>query len=95
LKGTGGIERNEGEAVRWYRAAVNQGHSVALHQMGVCHTNGKGFDKDVLVAACLFQMASEKGYQDAKRALISLKLNEVALFFESCSLIFHSNKWLH
>jgi TPR repeat protein len=40
-----GVEKDEREAVRWYRAAANQDHSVALYNLGVCYTNGQGVEK--------------------------------------------------
>ncbi len=72
-----GIEKNEREAVRWYRVAAVQGYQVAQLNLGICYARGRNVEKDVLVAACFYQMASESRFQVATTWFDGLCLNEV------------------
>jgi TPR repeat protein len=78
-----GVEKNEREAVHWFRAAANQNDAGAQCNLGVCYQNGTGIEKNVLIAACLFQMAIENGFQYARNNLANLKLSKVSLAFKS------------
>ncbi len=38
-KGTGGLEKNEKQAVKWYRKAADQGHALAQYKLGLIYAH--------------------------------------------------------
>lgn len=62
------MEQSWAEAVRWYRAAAEQGDSRALFKLGWCYENGKGVPASRSTALMYYWKSSEKGYELAKEA---------------------------
>jgi TPR repeat protein len=60
-----GVPKNENsgdsEAVIWYRRAVEAGNVLAIHNLAVCYSWGRGVNHDQAEAARLFQMLAEQG----------------------------------
>lgn len=65
------IEKDEYEAVKWYRKAAEQGHSGAQNNLGVCYSNGDGVEKDEKEAAKWYRKAAEQGEIHAQSNLAS------------------------
>ena len=42
-----GVEKDLGEAARWYEAAAASGHALAQHNLGIMLTKGMGVEQDV------------------------------------------------
>ena len=61
-------EENE-PAVRWYRAAAEQGHPEGLAGLAEMYSKGEGIDKDDTEALRLFEAAAEAGHQGSMRVL--------------------------
>jgi uncharacterized protein len=40
-----GVDQNDEEAVKWYRAAADQGHADGQFLMGVAYKDGQGVDQ--------------------------------------------------
>ena len=40
------IEKDYGEAVKWYTKAAQQGHAFAQNDLGMMYENGEGVEKD-------------------------------------------------
>lgn len=57
------------EAVRWYRIALQNGHSAAAGRLGDCYRRGVGVPRDPLMAAALYEYAARAGSRDAQFAL--------------------------
>ncbi len=68
-----GVDKDYRRAVFWYRVAAVSGLPSAKKNLGLCYAYGRGVGQDVLVAVCLFQIASEKGCNDAKQLLTRFK----------------------
>jgi TPR repeat protein len=58
--------KNEAEAVKWTRKAVDQGHAFAQHILGVMYANGEGVAQDEAEAVKYYRKAAEKAYVDAQ-----------------------------
>ena len=54
-------ERDYAEAVRWYRAAAEQGHREAQCDLGSMLLNGLGVAKDAVQAAVWFRPGADQG----------------------------------
>ncbi|MDO4752128.1 MAG: protein kinase [Akkermansia sp.] len=57
------------EAVKWYRAAAEQGHAVAQYELGCCCKNGVGMEKNHEEAFKWYRLATEQGYATAQYEL--------------------------
>ena len=68
-----GVTQNYYEAVKWYRKAAEQGHSIAQYGLGTCYYSGKGVPKDKLAATKWFKKAAAQGSPQAKSMLKKLK----------------------
>ena len=64
-----GVEKNEREAVIWYRKAAEQGHAEAQCDLGDCYSDGLGVEKNDQEAAKWYKMAAEQGYAEAQASL--------------------------
>jgi TPR repeat protein len=60
-----GVPQSDIEAVKWYRAAAENGASDALYAMGQFYMFGRGVDRDPSIATSWWQKAAEKGYPPA------------------------------
>jgi TPR repeat protein len=47
------------EAVKWYRAAAEQGDFLGQYHMGLCHLHGTGTTKDIPEAYKWFRLAAD------------------------------------
>jgi TPR repeat protein len=57
-----GVVQDPAEAVRWYRLAADQGHSVAQVMLGDCYADGTGVTRDYAEAARWYRLAADQGY---------------------------------
>jgi TPR repeat protein len=63
-------EQNE-DAVRWYRAAAEQGYPDGYYGLGEMYAKGEGVEQDGEKAVENFTLAAENGHAQAMRVLIS------------------------
>lgn len=56
-----GVEKNEQEAVKWFRRSALQGNSLAQNSLGFCYEEGLGIEKDPKFAAYWYLKASRQG----------------------------------
>ncbi len=56
-----GVTKDYAEALKWYRKAANQGHSLAQYDIGSMYYNGEGVNKDVAEALNWYQKAADQG----------------------------------
>ncbi|HEX9189844.1 MAG TPA: tetratricopeptide repeat protein, partial [Vicinamibacteria bacterium] len=56
-----GVPRDDREALRWYRAAAEQGHRDAQNALGSMHERGRGVRQDLGEAARLYRAAAGAG----------------------------------
>ncbi len=64
-----GVDKNEAEAVNWYRAAADQGHADASLTLARCYKFGIGVRKNIAKAAKWLHVATERGVPNAKLLL--------------------------
>ena len=64
-----GLEKDEFEAVKWYRKAAEQGHTKSQFHLGNCYVNGDGIERDEKIAITWFRKAAWRGDADAQNAL--------------------------
>ncbi len=55
-----GVEKDEVEAVKWYRKAAEQNYAPAQDNLGICYANGQGVAKDEVEAVKWFRKAVEQ-----------------------------------
>ena len=70
---------NQVEAVRWFRAAAEQGHVEAQFTLGNCYMQGIGITQNQAAAAKWIRKAAEQGYADAQFALGSCYLEGIGI----------------
>lgn len=62
-----GVRRNYSEALKWLRAAAEQGHAGAQYQLGYLHQHGPAIvDKDDRQAFAWYLKAAEQGHVSAQ-----------------------------
>jgi hypothetical protein len=66
-----GVTQDDAEAVRWYRAAADQGFAEAQASLGFMYVNGKGVAQDYAEAMRWFRLAADQGHAYAQEALTS------------------------
>jgi TPR repeat protein len=66
------VNRDYGEAIKWYRKSAEQGNPDAQFSMGMMYTEGTGVAHDFAKAVEYFGMAAEKRHSKAQYALGSL-----------------------
>jgi TPR repeat protein len=64
--GDGTAEELDAEAVKWFRAATEQGDAMAQCWLGVCHASGRGVPRHAEAAARLYRLSAEQGYARAQ-----------------------------
>jgi uncharacterized protein len=84
-----GVERNETEAVEWYRRAAEQGHVRAQCNLGLMYAYGRGVVQDDREAIQWLRKAAEQGNDVAQYHLELLYLEP------GNNLIKHSSDRLH
>lgn len=60
------LEKDEAEAVKWYRKAAEQGHADAQSALGSAYATGRGIAKDAAEAVGWFRKAAEQGHATAQ-----------------------------
>ena len=56
-----GVEKDQAQAVHWYRKAVEQEHGFAQLGLGLCYENGEGVENDEAQAVHWYRKAAEQG----------------------------------
>lgn len=63
------LAEENAEAVRWYRAAAEQGHKAGLAGLADMYAKGEGVDRDLAEARSLYEKAADAGEDRAARVL--------------------------
>ena len=63
-----GVEKNDIEAVKWYRLAAEQGNASAQNNLGVLYDNGVGVAENDAEAVKWFRRAADQGNARAQSA---------------------------
>ena len=58
LNGRGGVEKDEVEAVKWFRKAAKQGDRAAQCLLGDCYAQGRGVEQDEAEAVKWYRKAA-------------------------------------
>jgi surface protein len=66
LWGMDGTPKDEGEAIKYYRKAVEQGHVKAQYFLGWCYQYGKGVKLNYSEAVKWYRKAAEQGHAGAQ-----------------------------
>jgi TPR repeat protein len=61
-----GVDKDQVEAVKWYRKAAEQGFADAQFNLGVCYSDGEGVIKDAGEAVKWYRKAAEQGHASAQ-----------------------------
>ena len=61
-----GVERDPGEAVRWYKAAAELGHLGAQNNLGIMYETGDGIKENTEEAFKWYKAAAEQGHAEAQ-----------------------------
>jgi hypothetical protein len=61
-----GVERDEREAMKWFRSAAEQGDSIAQLYVGLMFAEGKTVPQDYSEAARWYQIAANRGNPEAQ-----------------------------
>ncbi len=65
-----GVLRDDGEAVRWYRLAADQGYDLAQAGLGLMYANGRSVPQDDVEAHLWLNLAAMQGLSGLTGALI-------------------------
>ena len=68
ITGEFGVEKDEEEAVKWYRKAAKQDDPESLYRLGLCYEKGIGVKADRAEAIKWYRKAAS-GYEEAEDAL--------------------------
>lgn len=71
-----GVDKDEAEALVWYRRAADQGSAIGMYYTGRAYEAGQGVDRDLEQAKAWYHRASDGGSSEAELALGKLLLNE-------------------
>jgi uncharacterized protein len=63
------VPQDYSEALKWYRRAADQGHSIAQYNLGVLYYRALGVEQDLSEAAKWYRRAAEQGNGDAQFGL--------------------------
>jgi TPR repeat protein len=64
-----GVTADAGEALKWFRIALQQGHIPAAKIVGDIYYNGYGVERNVKEAERFYRVAAERGFAPAQVAL--------------------------
>jgi uncharacterized protein len=70
-----GVEKNDGEAVKWYQKAADQGESDAQLNLGMMYATGRGLEKDPKKAMEWYLRAAQQWNASAQNNIGSLYFN--------------------
>lgn len=57
---------DDNRAAYWYTLSANQGHKIALNNLGLAYKNGYGVNKDLVKANEYIRKSAEQGYSNAQ-----------------------------
>ncbi|MCL2757666.1 MAG: hypothetical protein FWD43_06275, partial [Coriobacteriia bacterium] len=89
-----GVDKDYGEAVKWYRMAGEKGNAMAQCDVGMCYHFGDGVGIDLTEAVKWYRKAAEQGFSDGQYFLgvcyadgygISKDDGKAALWFRKAS----------
>ena len=63
------VTQDPAEALRWSRAAAEQGHAEAQANTGLIYARGEGVPVDMKTAYMWFRLAADHGDEDALQAI--------------------------
>jgi len=66
------VPQDDSSAVRWYRAAADQGDSLGQHGIASFYARGKGVDQDFVEAMAWYRKAAEQGNRESQSTLGSM-----------------------
>ena len=61
-----GVERDDAQAVRWYRSAAEQGIVSAQYRLGLSYSDGRGVEQNDAEAMRWFRGAAEQRFAPAQ-----------------------------
>jgi len=68
-----GVEKDYQQALKWYRAAADQGYAWALTNLGCMYAKGLGVKLDLNEAAKWYELAAQEGDEMAQRNLVVIR----------------------
>jgi TPR repeat protein len=74
-----GVERDDVQAVDWFRKAAVQGNAIAQYDLGYAYESGRGVKADAREAAQWFARAASQGHGGAQARLNSLQTQNVVM----------------
>jgi hypothetical protein len=66
-------DKNDKEAVRWYRIASNQGYAPAQHSLGVMYVEGRGISQNYVQAHMWFDLSASQSVGKTREETIKNK----------------------
>ena len=84
-----GVPQDDGEAVKWFRLATEQGNASAQYRLGVMYRIGEGVPQDDGEAVKWYRLAAEQGNVWARIALAHICLDrerELGVRVEACHI---------
>jgi TPR repeat protein len=70
-----GVKQDYAEAMRWYRAAANQGHADAQCNLGIMYKNGQKVKQSDCEAMRWYRKAADQGHA------------RLSVILESCTMM--------
>ena len=61
-----GVEKDDGEAFKWYEKAAAQAHATAQNNLGFMYQHGRGAEQNDDKAVALYRKAANQGYAIAQ-----------------------------
>ena len=68
-----GVDKDEQQAVRFFRLAADMGDAAAMLNLGLCFARGKGVEKNEQEAVRWLSAAAQAGNEEAARILRSFR----------------------
>lgn len=70
--GRNGKPQNYAEALRWYKKAADKGHLNSCYSLGFMYNQGKGIQKDSLLAMDWYEKAAKLGHSNSQNNLAAI-----------------------
>lgn len=67
-----GVQKDAGQALRWYHSAAGQGFALAQYGLGLMYSSGDGVEQDNVIAAEWYKLAAAGGVANAQNNLAVL-----------------------